>query len=73
MHPKRNIGIEYQGAQHDNPVEYFGGEKAFKDQEKRDRRKAKLCEKNGCVLIYVREGYNLEDIKSHIEKICKVR
>ena len=28
--PKRKIGIEYQGIQHDQPVEYFGGEEGYK-------------------------------------------
>ena len=27
--PKENIGIEYQGEQHDSPVEFFGGEESF--------------------------------------------
>ena len=26
---EENIAVEYQGAQHDKPVDYFGGEKAF--------------------------------------------
>jgi hypothetical protein len=34
----RNIGIEYQGAQHSTPVEYFGGAKAFELQLERDAR-----------------------------------
>lgn len=66
--PKRNIGIEYQGAQHDNPVDYFGGEKTYKEQQKRDKRKARLCEKNGCTLIYVREGYDFDNIREEIRR-----
>src|SRR5699024_4367958 len=46
--PLHKIAIEFQGAQHVRPVDYFGGEKAFKQQKKRDERKAKICEKNEC-------------------------
>ena len=37
--PETNIGIEYQGLQHQKPVEYFGGQKAFEKQQERDGRK----------------------------------
>jgi len=67
--PLRSIGVEYQGAQHQNPVEYFGGEKAFEQQQKLDRRKSRLCNKHDCKLIYVYEGYNLEKIRQKIEDI----
>ncbi len=56
------IGIEYQGAQHDKPVEFFGGQKAFEENLKRDERKRQLCEENGVKLIEVREGYNIDDL-----------
>ncbi len=72
--PLRNIGIEYQGAQHQNPVEYFGGEEAFENQQELDRRKRQLCEEHKCKLIYIYEGYNFDKIKQEIEAIlfdCK--
>lgn len=65
--PMRNIAIEYQGSQHQNPVEYFGGEKAFEEQQKLDRRKKRLCERYECKLIYIYEEYNFEDIKQKIK------
>lgn len=34
--PDLHIYIEYNGEQHYRPVEYFGGQKAFEDQQKRD-------------------------------------
>ena len=67
--PKRKIGIEYQGIQHDKPIEYFGGEEGFVKGKERDKRKKKLFEENKSVLIEVREGYKIEsiinEIKSH--------
>ena len=60
--PEYNIGLEYQGVQHYHPVDFFGGEEAFKNGQERDARKKMLCEDNDCVLLYVDEGYELEEI-----------
>lgn len=60
--PELNVAIEYQGKQHDQPVEFFGGEEAFKENQKRDARKKKKCEENNVRLIEVREGYDLENL-----------
>lgn len=49
----QEVGIEYQGIQHFEPVDYFGGEDAFKQTVKRDERKRRLCDENDVVLIYV--------------------
>lgn len=64
-----NIGIEYQGAQHIRPVEYFGGKEAFKKIQERDKKKKRLCNRNGIKLIYVYENYVLEDVFNEI-KMC---
>ena len=55
-------GLEYQGAQHDKPVEFFGGQKAFEENLKRDERKRQLCKENGVKLIEVREGYSIDEL-----------
>ncbi|MFO7744818.1 MAG: hypothetical protein R6V36_05480 [Psychroflexus sp.] len=67
--PIHKIAIEFQGDQHIRPVDYFGGEKAFKQQKKRDERKIKLCQENNCQLIEVHQGYNIEKV---LEKISTV-
>lgn len=64
--PEKMIGIEYQGKQHLNPVEYFGGDKAFLKQQKLDRRKMLRCKKNNCQLVYVYEGYDFETVRLKI-------
>lgn len=66
--PEKNIGIEYQGEQHQNPLEYFGGEKAFKHREKLDKRKMDRCKENNCKLIYVYPNYDFKDIKEKIRE-----
>lgn len=43
----RDIAIEYQGAQHSRPVEFFGGQTAFEKQQEQDSTKRWLCKKHG--------------------------
>ncbi len=62
-----NIAIEYQGKQHYEPVEFFGGEKAFLKNQERDVRKRNLCIENKCKLIYVDEGESWETVRDKIE------
>lgn len=38
--------IEFNGEQHYKPIEIFGGEEAFKNQQIRDQRKKDWCKKN---------------------------
>ena len=50
--PDYNIGIECQGIQHFEPIEFFGGEEALKANKERDERKRLLCENNGINIVY---------------------
>ena len=56
--------IEYQGLQHYEPVSYFGGEKKFLENKRRDKMKEDYCKNNGINLIII--GYWDYD---NIEKI----
>lgn len=58
--PEIAVGVEFQGAQHDGPVDFFGGPEAYEALQKRDARKLRLCKQRGVELVYVRPGYNLE-------------
>ena len=49
--PSIRVGIEYQGAQHYEAVDLFGGEEALKDRKALDAKKRKLCKKNDVTLI----------------------
>lgn len=66
--PKLNIGIEYQGLQHYEPIDFFGGEEAFLKNQERDLRKKELCIKNNCYLIYVRKDYDFEELCNEIDR-----
>lgn len=51
--PQYNIGIEFHGRQHFEPVEVFGGEKEFNEILKRDLNKFNLCKNNGIKIKYI--------------------
>ena len=71
--PERNIAIEYQGLQHYEPVDFFGGIEAFEKIIERDKRKKSLCEENDCNIIYVRKGYDIKDVNLEIRKIINAK
>jgi hypothetical protein len=60
--PFYGVGIEYQGLQHDSPVEYFGGEEAYQKTKRRDIAKKCACAKNKVKLTEVRPGYNMKEL-----------
>ena len=63
--PSQNILIEYQGQQHYEPVDYFGGKDKFKIQQKHDKLKSDYAKNHGYTLIAV--PYT-EDTFSKIKK-----
>jgi hypothetical protein len=67
--PSVGVAIEFQGLQHDQPVEYFGGEVAFEAARRRDSLKRARCARNGVRLIEVRPGYDITLIESQIREI----
>ena len=56
--PDLNICIEYQGKQHYEPVEMFGGIEGFTQQQHNDKIKKEYCSLNGIKLIEVSYVYN---------------
>lgn len=63
--PGQNILIEYQGKQHYQPIDHFGGEATFKKQQKHDQMKLDYAKEHGYDLIAV--PYT-EDTLSKIKK-----
>lgn len=51
--PSQQLAIEYQGIQHFQSIEAWGGQEALENVKRRDLRKAQLCRKNGIKLLYV--------------------
>lgn len=67
--PDDNVAIEYQGLQHYQPVEIFGGEEGFHRTRERDGIKLQKCQANGCILLYVNESMTFEEVV-HCVKIA---
>lgn len=61
-----DLGIEYQGVQHYEVVEHWGGEEALKERQERDRRTKELCDEHGVDIVEIRHDEGLSD--SLIEK-----
>lgn len=70
---EHSIGIEYQGGQHDYPIEYFGGSESFNKVVENDRKKKELFLVNGAHLIEVRPGYNLNTLIKEVELLISKR
>jgi very-short-patch-repair endonuclease len=67
--PKHNLCIEYNGRQHYEPIDYFGGEKTFELQKKRDESKEKFCKENKIELLIIKYDELIENVINDI--ICK--
>ena len=67
--PSINLGIEYQGKQHYEPVKLFGGEEQFKERLILDEKKRTLCKDNGITLIEWK--YNTEISELNLKIILK--
>lgn len=59
--PDYNTNIECQGLQHYEPVDYFGGEEAFKIQQKHDAIKRQYCLDNHIELLEIPYWENVEN------------
>lgn len=60
--PDHNLNIECQGIQHYEPVDYFGGEKAFEIQQRHDAIKRKYCVDNNIELLEIPYWENVENM-----------
>jgi glutaredoxin/DNA-directed RNA polymerase subunit RPC12/RpoP len=50
---EKKLGFEYQGQQHFQPIDFFGGEKGLEYVQLLDKKKLKLCVENNITLIYI--------------------
>ncbi|NOX14727.1 MAG: hypothetical protein GXP61_01625 [Epsilonproteobacteria bacterium] len=68
--PHWKIAVEYHGKQHFEPVEFFGGQEAFKKNIERDKRKINLSKINKVRLFVVTEDsdqdFLIESIYKHM-------
>lgn len=59
--PERRLLIEFDGAQHFQVVQHFGGEKAFEDRQRKDKIKDQWARDNDMKLIRIRYDEDLEE------------
>ncbi len=71
--PIYKIAIEYQGLQHFEAIDFFGGEEGLRNTQERDIRKRELCLINDTHLIEVLPNYNLNEIISQIKTLINER
>lgn len=64
-----NFAVEYDGLQHYEPVEHFGGESYFKVTQERDTLKNTKCIVNKCKLFRVKFDYTDEDYQELVYNI----
>lgn len=60
--PELNICIEYDGPQHFEPIERFGGNNNFLQTQQNDSIKNKYCEENNITLLRIRYDENINNI-----------
>jgi hypothetical protein len=70
--PALNTCIEYDGLQHFEPVEYFGGEETFKVTQKLDKIKNNFCSNNGIGLVRISYKEKDPEIRSILQKCIGV-
>lgn len=59
--PAYNCCIEYDGKQHFESIEYFGGQKSFEYRKKHDDIKNEYCKNNGISLLRIPYFKNVEE------------
>lgn len=67
------IAIEYDGLQHYEPIEFFGGQKEFQHRIKLDAKKDELCKQNGFYMFRMKYNYTEEDFYNLCKQIEKIK
>jgi len=65
-----NLCVEYDGKQHFQPIDYYGGSKEFKQTQKRDNIKNNYCKENNIYLLRIKYT-NLNNIETILNKEIK--
>ena len=66
--PDYNLLIEFQGIQHEKPIEYFGGEQRLANQQEHDRRKRQYAKDNNIRLLEI-WYYDIDNIQNILDDI----
>lgn len=68
-----NLAVEYQGVQHYQAVDIFGGKEGLINTQKRDKEKYELCKQHNVNLIYFKYNEELTEqtVINRLEKFIK--
>ena len=66
--PARMVAVEYNGKQHYEAINFFGGLEGLRKQQELDMRKAALCVENCVRLFVVRFDEDMDEAVSKISK-----
>lgn len=69
--PELNLLIEYQGEQHEHPVEIFGGVEQFKIQQEHDKRKREYAQRHFITLLEI-WYYDFNNIEQILKQYIKL-
>ena len=62
--------IEYNGRQHYEPIDHFGGNKQFSIQQEHDRRKREYAKENNFTLIEISYKYDTyEKVAQYLDEV----
>ncbi len=68
--PEYDIYIEYHGIQHYKPIKWFGGNKSFNKQQKRDKTKVELVKRSNGLLIVIKYTFRtLQKIEDELIRL----
>ena len=68
--PSYNACIEFDGEQHHRPIEYWGGEKAFKELQIKDSLKDSYCKTYNMPLLRIR--FDEQNVESAIKEFLRI-
>lgn len=72
--PDYNVCVEYDGIQHFEPIELFGGDVAFKQRKHNDSIKTNYCKLNGINLLRIRYDQDVdEELNNFFNNIKSIR
>lgn len=71
--PDYNICIEYNGKQHYEPIDYFGGKEAFDGVVMRDKIKEKYCNENNIYLIKIAYNTNIYEELQNLYELLTLK
>lgn len=63
--PEDGVVIEFNGIQHYEAIDYFGGEPRFKAQQERDKEKEEYCISNNKRLVVIRYDEDIDEVLKH--------